>query len=160
MKENNKKKKEILGEDAGTASNKLKKKIMFHLIKKLNENICFQCGKEIADEKELSIEHKIPWLDKGKDLFYDINNIAFSHLSCNIKASRKAKQRYRETKSKYKGVKNPEGRNKFRAFYTENGKSKAIGSFNTAKEAAIAYDKKAIELYKDKAITNKKLGLL
>lgn len=36
------------------------------------------------------IEHKIPWLDsdKPKELFFDLENIGFSHLSCNIKARR------------------------------------------------------------------------
>ena len=33
----------------------------------------------------LSIEHKTPWLDRenAKELFWDLDNIAFSHLSCN-----------------------------------------------------------------------------
>ncbi len=38
-----------------------------------------------------SIEHIVPWLDSDdpKGLFFDLNNIAFSHLSCNVGAARK-----------------------------------------------------------------------
>lgn len=42
----------------GTASARLKKKIMFMLIKKLGEDICYRCGNKIEDVDELSIEHK------------------------------------------------------------------------------------------------------
>ncbi len=83
------KKSKQLGMPFGTASNRLKKTILFHLLIKLKENICFQCNKEIRNEKELSIEHKEPWLDNDTKLFWDINNIAFSHLSCNCRESRR-----------------------------------------------------------------------
>jgi hypothetical protein len=48
----------------------------------------------MESEKELSIEHKIPWLDSEdpKDLFFNLNNIAFSHLTCNVKAARQTKE--------------------------------------------------------------------
>lgn len=74
----------------GTANSKLHKIILFDLIKKLNLNYCFQCSAEIKNITELSIEHKIPYLDSEDPikLFFDINNIAFSHLKCNVKAAR------------------------------------------------------------------------
>jgi hypothetical protein len=81
------KKSEQLGMNFGTASNRLRKNILFSLLVKLNENICFQCGKLIEDVTELSIEHKIPWLDNDPSLFWDLDNIAFSHLSCNCVAA-------------------------------------------------------------------------
>lgn len=89
MKEIKCKKSEQLGMSVGTASNQLKKIILFDLIKQLNQNYCFQCKKEIDTEKELSIEHKIPYLDSEdpKGLFFDLGNIAFSHLSCNVAAA-------------------------------------------------------------------------
>lgn len=79
-----------LGMPHGTASNRLRKMIIFSLLKKLNENYCHQCGGEIESVKELSIEHKIPWLDSAnpKELFFDLDNIGFSHLSCNAGAAR------------------------------------------------------------------------
>jgi hypothetical protein len=91
MDKTNLKKKIQLGQDAGTAANRLKKKILFHYIKKAGENYCFQCGGEIQTEEELSIEHKTPWLDSDTpaELFYDMDNISFSHLSCNISAGRR-----------------------------------------------------------------------
>lgn len=87
----NKLKAEQLGVDPGTAAGKLRKSLLFSLIKELERNYCFQCGALIENENELSIEHKIPWLhsDEPQKLFFDLTNIAYSHLSCNIKASRK-----------------------------------------------------------------------
>lgn len=73
----------------GTANNKLRKNILFYLLVKYNENICFQCGELIDSVDQLSIEHKISWLDKDVRLFWDLDNIAFSHLSCNIIAANK-----------------------------------------------------------------------
>lgn len=85
------KKSQQLGMPIGTASHKLRKSIMFDLLKQLNKNFCFQCGTEIESVNELSIEHKIPYLDSDnpKELFFDLDNIAFSHLSCNCSAGRK-----------------------------------------------------------------------
>lgn len=93
MTKSNTKKKEQLGQDASTASNKLKKSLLFKYVCLANENYCFQCGAEIQNEEELSIEHKTPWLnsDTPNELFFGLDNIAFSHLSCNIAARRKPK---------------------------------------------------------------------
>lgn len=49
--------------------------------------------------------------------------------------------------SKYKGVFLPKGKKKWRAFIKFNYKSFAIGSFETEKEAAKAYDQRAKELF-------------
>lgn len=73
----------------GKANYILRKKIMFNLAQKLNIDICYRCNLKIDNIKDFSIEHKKNW-ENSKDpinLFFDINNIAFSHLSCNIKAS-------------------------------------------------------------------------
>lgn len=93
MNESNKKKKQQLTMHIGTASAQLKKNIMFDLLKQLNKNICHQCKKEISTVKELSIEHIIPYLDSGDPvkLFFDLSNIAFSHLKCNCSAARQTK---------------------------------------------------------------------
>ncbi len=44
---------------------------------------------------EFSIEHKIPWqsAEDPKESFFDLDNIAFSHLKCNIKAASKDARR-------------------------------------------------------------------
>lgn len=87
------KKKEQLGIDPGTAASRLKKEILFSYVKKAGDNYCFQCGTEIEDSSDFSIEHKVPWLnsDNPNELFFDLGNIAFSHLSCNVGAARRTK---------------------------------------------------------------------
>jgi 5-methylcytosine-specific restriction endonuclease McrA len=72
-----------LGMPFGTACNRFRKNILFHLLKKINENICFKCGNIIENVSDLSIEHKQPWESRDVALFWDIENIAFSHMKCN-----------------------------------------------------------------------------
>ena len=90
MKGYNKKKDEQLGMSHGAAANRLRKAIMFELVRETGRNVCFQCGEAIEDIANLSIEHKIPWLDSEDPvgLYFDLGNIAFSHLRCNCAASR------------------------------------------------------------------------
>lgn len=80
-----------LGMPRNTASMRLKKMVMFDLVQKLGLNSCFQCGKIIKKLSELTVEHKIPWLnsDKPAELFFDLDNIAFSHSVCNQAAARR-----------------------------------------------------------------------
>lgn len=91
MMNNNQKKHALLGMNHGTAGHQLRKKILFSLIEKLEMNICFQCSRVIADIDDLSIEHKSPWMSasKPKEAFFDLENIAFSHLSCNVSAAQR-----------------------------------------------------------------------
>jgi hypothetical protein len=86
MNNGNKYKYNLLGEPIGTATAKLRKSILFKLIQMLDLDICFQCGKKIETVDDFSIEHKVPWqsANNPRDTFYDLNNIAFSHLHCNI----------------------------------------------------------------------------
>lgn len=74
-----------LGMPFGTANGKLRKAILFKYIKKCKDDICFKCNLIIETVEELSIEHKKPWQGKNIELFWDLSNIAFSHLKCNIK---------------------------------------------------------------------------
>jgi len=85
MSRSTKIKSEILGIKFGTASNKLRKELMFNLVCQLNKNICYRCNKEIKTADEFSIDHKIPWQNHNEPvkMFFDLGNIAFSHLSCN-----------------------------------------------------------------------------
>jgi hypothetical protein len=79
----NTKKAETLGMPHGTAVHRLRKNILFSLLQKHGENICFKCAEIIETAAELSIEHKLPWEGRSADLFWDLENIAFSHLRCN-----------------------------------------------------------------------------
>lgn len=73
-----------------TASNRLKKELLYSLAKRLKINWCYQCGAEIETAKRMTIEHKTPWLDSGDPVgnFFNLDNIAFSHASCNYAAAR------------------------------------------------------------------------
>jgi len=164
----NKLKEKYIGMSYGKARNILFYDLLFTYVKKTGKDICFQCGEKILSKDDLSIEHKEPYLHSKnpKDLFFDLNNIAFSHRSCNYKANRGSEYRKHSVNSKpnklgYKGIECRKNRpTKYAARITVNGKSIYLGSSNDIRELAELYDKKAIELLGEDAITNKKLGLL
>ena len=87
------KKDEQLGESFSTATNRLRKHVMFSLVVRLNENVCFRCGEIIESSDDFSLEHKRPWLDDDPSLFWDMDNIAFSHLGCNARDARPNRRR-------------------------------------------------------------------
>ena len=95
-KKGNEIKNAALGMSHGTAANRLRKMILFSLVCELKRNVCYQCNKEIISVGDLSIEHKEPWLqaDNPVTSFFDLDNIAFSHLSCNIAAARHPPWKY------------------------------------------------------------------
>lgn len=84
--DNNARKAKVLGMPFGTASAKLRKALLFDLSKRLGLHQCFRCGKPIETIAEFSIEHKQSWLnaDNPQEAFFDVENIAFSHISCNV----------------------------------------------------------------------------
>lgn len=82
------KKQRQLGVPIGTASHRLRRMIMFQLVKELGRNVCFRCGAMIELADHLGIDHKIAWLDRGAALFWDPANIAFSHKECNSRSRR------------------------------------------------------------------------
>lgn len=96
------KKKNQLGESHGTAQHRLLKDILWMLILETGKTRCFCCGQEMTRET-FSIEHKTPWLDSSDPikLFFDLDNISFSHFKCNVKSARR-KQAECGTVSKYK----------------------------------------------------------
>ncbi|WP_285374251.1 hypothetical protein [Pseudomonas sp. lyk4-TYG-107] len=95
------KKKTQLGMDPGTASNRLVKDVLFKLLSELKHR-CHHCGLEMS-RKDFSIEHKVPWLDSDDPvtLFFDLDNVAFSHIGCNVGARRQTKKAMCGTRSKY-----------------------------------------------------------
>ena len=84
------KKEQQLGMSLGKARRILESSLMFDLAKQLGLLTCYRCQKPIETVRELSRDHKVPWLDSINpvELYFDINNIAFSHLSCNSGDSR------------------------------------------------------------------------
>ena len=83
----------------GTACGRLRKQILFKLLKDSGKNVCLRCEKEIETVDELSMDHIKPWLDVSSNLFWDLDNIGFSHTKCNYAASRHGTQ---AVKSGYK----------------------------------------------------------
>lgn len=83
------KKAQQLGMNPSTASGRLVKDLLWNYIVKSNDNKCHQCGEEMLREN-FSIEHITPWLDSENppELFFDLNNVSFSHLNCNRAAAR------------------------------------------------------------------------
>ena len=81
-----------LGMPRGTAANRLRKLVLFDVLKRHDENVCYRCGSQIESAEQLSIEHKQPWEHVDVNLFWDLNNIAFSHLGCNCAAARRSQE--------------------------------------------------------------------
>lgn len=110
----NTKKTLLLGENFSTASGKLRKLILFDLVKQLGKDKCFRCTSRIDSVSDLSIEHTENWqsADNPSEVFYDTTKIAFSHLSCNSSAAAKTWQKY-DTRKEQK-------REAFRRYYAKN----------------------------------------
>lgn len=85
----NQRAKEVLGVPKTTAMNLLHRSIIFNLLVECGKNYCFQCG-EPMDISNFSVDHKTPWRNKpnGKELFFDLDNISFSHITCNRLAAK------------------------------------------------------------------------
>lgn len=79
----NDRKAEQLGMPLGTACARLRKRVLFKLVQEVGLDTCFKCDRLIETERDLSIEHKLPWFNRDVELFWDLDNIAFSHLRCN-----------------------------------------------------------------------------
>lgn len=111
-------KKEQLGMDPATASNRLIKDILFDLIK---NKVCYRCG-ELMSRDTFSIDHKVPWLHSSDPtkLFFEIDNIDFSHLSCNIKNARVNK--IYNSDLERKSAKNKKNREKYNSIPKEERK--------------------------------------
>lgn len=82
----NSRKDELLGESHGTANGRLRKAILFDLAGRCGMLRCYRCAVAIEFVDELSIEHKDPWqrATDPRASFFDLKNIAFSHLRCNV----------------------------------------------------------------------------
>lgn len=150
-----------LGMAISTARLHLLKSIIFGLARDTERNICYRCHKPIETIDEFTIDHIKNWMyrEDAKELYFDYNNIAFSHHGCNSSATRCRRITY--TTFRYKGVSalTKNRKKQYRANINYNGKTSCLGYFATAEEAAQAYDAKALELFGENAVTNKMLGL-
>ena len=79
------KKSQQLKRSYSTARVKLQKMLLFEFTKRLKLNFYCRCKKEITEINDFTMDHIKPWLNSEDPigLFCDINNVLFSHLSCN-----------------------------------------------------------------------------
>ncbi len=87
MNSASRRKAEFLGMPIGTASNRLRKMVLFQLAQRLGLDHCYRCGELIESAENLSIDHMEDWLGQDPTLFWDLDNVAFSHRKCNSMAS-------------------------------------------------------------------------
>lgn len=85
MSNTNRAKAAQLGMPFGTATSRLRKQLLFKYVRLAGDDICHVCGEYIESIEEFTIEHKQPWFNRasGEELFWDLDNIAFSHANCN-----------------------------------------------------------------------------
>jgi len=84
------KRQQQLGMNPSTASHRLVKDILWKLIVQTKQDICCKCNQQMTRET-FSIEHIVPWMDSENplELYFNLDNISFSHLVCNIKSARR-----------------------------------------------------------------------
>jgi len=82
------------------------------------------------------------------------NRIANLRIATMRQNNWNARKRRCNCSSKYKGVSRSKGEKKWRARITFNGRSILIGEFDTEKEAGMAYDARARQLFGDYASLN------
>ena len=106
-----KKIKEQLGMSPGKARSRLWTQLLFSMAQELGRDICFRCGEKIETLETFSVDHKQAWLDVSPDLFWKLENLAFSHRLCNGKAARRNPEAQRESIKRYWATINtaPEG---------------------------------------------------
>ena len=82
-----------LGMNPSTARNRLLRDLVAKLLRERKET-CYRCDKPL--NSDWTVDHKINWLDSDDPvgLFFDVDNVAFSHHSCNSGASRTPMKKY------------------------------------------------------------------
>lgn len=88
--------KDLLGVNPATANYQLHRRLVFAMAQQLNLAVCFRCGHTIVDVSDLSIEHKKSWRSAAnpRAAFFDLENVAFSHLRCNCAAGGGSNKKY------------------------------------------------------------------
>lgn len=93
-----------LGMSFGTAGGRLRKALLFKLMQIASMDLCFRCGSKIELERDMSIEHKEAWLDSQNPIekFFDLDNVAFSHLRCNSSHKKHWNKKYSTQEESYR----------------------------------------------------------
>lgn len=116
-----------LGMSASTAQHRLLKDILWNLVKKTNQHICCKCNKDM-ERDNFSIEHVVPWLDSHDpiSLFFDLENISFSHITCNIGSARRTHQVYMNNEDRDNATREINRNSKRRNYSPEKRKEKYL----------------------------------
>lgn len=154
-KELNETQKRYLGMAVSTARSRLYKELIFSLTKECGKNNCYRCGKQIESSEDFTVDHKTDWRYKedANELFFDLDNIAFSHHSCNSACV--GGRRRKKGKSGHKGItycKDRNSPNKFRAMVYWKKKRHMVGYFENADEAAEAYKAAVVKIQGSQAV--------
>src|SRR5215831_14931417 len=72
MNTTNERRAKMLQMPFGTACHRLRKNVLFWVLHRHGENVCYRCNEVIEKTSDLSIEHKEPWLDVSAALFWNI----------------------------------------------------------------------------------------
>lgn len=57
--------------------------MMFHLAEQLELTHCYKCDTLIESARDMSLDHREPWRKVSAELFWDLDNLAFTHKWCN-----------------------------------------------------------------------------
>lgn len=127
-----------LGMNPGTAAGRLRKLIIFDFAKRLELDNCYQCGLKIENIEDFTVEHKEKWLhsEDPVGLYFDLDNIAFSHKLCNYADSRNPGKRI--IRDRHSVTKLPNRNKSWRARVTLDGRLNELGYFHTKEEATQA----------------------
>jgi hypothetical protein len=71
----------LLGMPYGTAEKHLRKSMLHALAQQCGKDICRWCQTKIESHSDLAVVHLHDWADDAA-LYWDLNNVAFSHVSC------------------------------------------------------------------------------
>ena len=84
MNVNDKKKRAALGMHVSVANRRLQKDLLYKFVTLSGHNQCFRCGNPMSRD-DFTMDHKKDWLNSGtpQQLYFDVENVAFSHHSCN-----------------------------------------------------------------------------
>lgn len=89
-----KKKTKQLGVHPATAAHQLRTDLLYFAYVVLLGCVCYRCGQEMA-RANFSIDHIDNWLDSDDPVerFFDLSNVSFSHLGCNVSAARRERRK-------------------------------------------------------------------
>lgn len=94
-------KKDQLGMDPGTASGRLVKDLLWKYLVIARGDLCSKCRLPMS-RSDFSVEHIEPWMhsEDPSGLFFDLDNIDFSHHRCNVGSARQANKKYADRSEK------------------------------------------------------------